>query len=318
MWKVGDDYRYKNLHDLFPTHIAEESLRTDKQVLDSGQTLEMAFQSKYGDSAGRYYMMHKFLLDVPYAKKLVGGQAIDITSEKEAQDQIIKEMTEKKKLEAELLHQKANEQKQIHQAMIAAQDYERNELSKELHENVNQMLSSAMVLLSSVQAGGNEEDRVYFEKSKEYLDRVIQEVRKLSRSLNTSVIEEVGLKTPLEEVIANMQSQLSIEVNLEFDQALEKQLNFDQKLTVHRIVQEQTKNIIKHSRAGKASISLQREGKDLVLQISDNGVGFDTTHTGKGLGFINIRNRAEAHNGTMQIQSTPSNGCVLAVVIPII
>jgi PAS domain S-box-containing protein len=318
MWKVGDDYRYKNLHDLFPEHIAEEFLRTDKQVLDSGQTLEMAFQSKYGDSAGRYYMMHKFLLDVPYAKKLVGGQAIDITAEKEAQDQIIKEITEKKRLEAELLNQKANEQKQIHQAMIAAQDYERNELSKELHENVNQMLSSAMVLLSSVQAGGNEDDRVYFEKSKEYLDRVIQEVRKLSRSLNTSVIEEVGLKTPLEEVIANMQSQMSIEVKLEFDQALEKQLNFDQKLTIHRIVQEHTKNIVKHSRAGKAVISLQRQGKDLVLRISDNGVGFDQTNAGKGLGFINIRNRAEAHNGNMQIETSPSNGCALEVVIPII
>jgi signal transduction histidine kinase len=180
------------------------------------------------------------------------------------------------------------------------------------------MLSSAMVLLSSVQAGGNEDDRVYFEKSKEYLDRVIQEVRKLSRSLNTSVIEEVGLKTPLEEVIANMQSLMSIEVKLVFDQALEKQLNFDQKLTVHRIVQEHTKNIIRHSRAGKALISLQRDGKNLVLQISDNGVGFDETNTGKGLGFINIRNRAEAHNGNMQIKSSPSNGCVLEVVIPII
>lgn len=318
LWKVSDDYQYKSLHDLFPKHIAEEFLRTDKQVLESGQSLEMAFQSKYGESEGRYYMMHKFLLDVPYAKKLVGGQAINITAEKEAQGQIIKEMTEKKRLEAELLNQKANEQKQINQAMIAAQDHERNELSKELHENVNQMLSSAMMLLSSVQVDGNEEDKIYFEKSKEYLDRVIQEIRKMSRSLNTSVIEEVGLWTPLDEVISNMRSAIPIHVTLEFDTALEKQLNFDQKLTVHRIVQEHAKNIIKHSNAGNSIIALQRNGKDLVMRISDDGNGFDQTQTGKGLGFINIRNRAEAHNGSMTVQSAPSKGCVLEVIIPII
>jgi signal transduction histidine kinase len=254
---------------------------------------------------------------VPYAKKLVGGQAIDITAEKEAQEQIIREMTEKKRLEAELLRQKANEQKQVNQAMIEAQDHERNELSKELHENVNQMLSSAMVLMSSVNVGGSEEDRAYFEKSKQYLDRVIQEIRKLSRSLNTSVIEEVGLKTPVEEVISNMRSVISIDVQLDFDSFLEDVLTYEQKLTAYRIVQEHTNNIIRHSRAGKAIISLRGNEEQLVLRIQDDGVGFDLDKTGRGLGLINIRNRVEAHNGTLNIETSPSNGCLLEVIIPV-
>lgn len=312
MWNISDDYQYKSVHDLFPAHVAEKYLASDRQVLESGQ----AFNT-YAESAGCHYMVHKFLLDVPYAKKLVGGQAIDITAEKEAQEQIIREMTEKKKLESELLHQKANEQKQINQAMIAAQDHERNELSKELHENVNQMLSSAMVLLSSVQVNGSEDDQAYFDKSKQYLDRVINEIRKLSRSLNTSVIEEVGLRTPVEEVITNMKAESFIDVKLDFDQFLEDILSFQQKLTAYRIIQDHTNNIVRHSRAGKAIISLRGNEKQLVLRIQDDGVGFDMDKAGRGLGFINIRNRVEAHKGTLHIESSPSNGCVLEVNIPV-
>jgi PAS domain S-box-containing protein len=317
LWKISDDYQYKNVADLFPASIAEDFIASDRQVLENGQALNKAVQFAYGDSAGRYYMVHKFQLDVPYAKKLVGGQAIDITAEKEAQEQIIREMTEKKRLEAELLSQKANEQKQVNLAMIVAQDHERNELSKELHENVNQMLSSAMVLLSSVPASGSEEDKLYFEKSKDYLHRVINEVRRLSRSLNTSVIEEVGLKTPIEEVIGNMESAIPVQVKLEFDPSLEEQLSYEQKHTVYRILQDHTNNIIKHSKAKKASISLSGKENQLVLRIEDDGIGFDLENTKRGLGFINIRNRVEAHNGSMHLSSAPSKGCVLEVIIPL-
>lgn len=306
LWNVCDDYQYKSLHDLFPANIADEFIASDQQVLQSGNSINEVVQSKLGESAGRFYMMHKFLLDVPYAKKLVGGQAIDITAEQEA-----------KRLEAELLSQKANEQKQINQAMIEAQDHERNELSKELHENVNQMLSSAMMMLSSVQLDGSDDDHAYFNKSKEYLDRVIQEIRKVSRSLNTSVIEEVGLKTPIEEVIGNLQSVLFIDIQLEFDDSLEDLLTYEQKLTAYRIVQEHARNIIKHSRATKANVALGGNEKQLVLHIEDDGVGFDTHQAGRGLGFINMRNRVEALNGTIQITSSPANGCVLEVIIPL-
>lgn len=317
LWKISDDYQYRNIHDLFPATVADEFIDSDRRVLSTGKSFEEVVQSRFSQDSGRYYMMHKFLLDVPYAKKLVGGQAIDISAEKEAQQQIIREMTEKKRLEAELLNQKTNEQKQVNQAMIAAQDHERNELSKELHENVSQMLSSAMMLLSSVNVGGQEDDVAYFEKSKQYLDRVIREIRKLSRSLNTSVIDEVGLETPIGEVISYMKSVMSIDVKMHIDESLEDELSFGQKLTAYRIVQEHTKNIIKHSRAAKAGISLKLVDEKLVIRIHDDGIGFDTNHIPAGLGFINIRNRVDAHNGSIQIDSAPGKGCVLEAVIPV-
>jgi len=162
---ISDDYQYKSLHDLLPPSMTENYLASDREVLRKGEALSFVHTHEYGEHAGRYFMVHKFLLDVPYAKKLVGGQAIDITAEKLAQEQIITEIKAKKRLQAELLRRKEREQQQITQAMIVAQDQERNELSKELHENVNQMLSSAMVLLSSVKMNGSEDDKIYFEKA---------------------------------------------------------------------------------------------------------------------------------------------------------
>jgi len=315
---ISDDYQYKSLHDLLPPSMTENYLASDREVLRKGEALSFVHTHEYGEHAGRYFMVHKFLLDVPYAKKLVGGQAIDITAEKLAQEQIITEIKAKKRLQAELLRRKEREQQQITQAMIVAQDQERNELSKELHENVNQMLSSAMVLLSSVKMNGSEDDKIYFEKSKQYLDKVIQEIRRLSRSLNTSVIEEVGLKVALEEVINNIRSVTSMEVQLEFDQSLEEVLSYEQKLTAYRIIQHHTNNIIQHARAGKILISLRGDEEQLELRITDDGVGFDMDKTRRGLGFINIRNRVEAHGGAFTIETFPSNGCVLEVTIPLI
>jgi len=146
---------------------------------------------------------------------------------------------------------------------------------------------------------------------------VIQEIRRLSRSLNTSVIEEVGLKTPVEEVILNMRSAMSIDVQLQFDHFLEDVLSYEQKLTAYRIIQEHTRNIVRHSRAGKAIISLRGNEEQLVLRIEDSGAGFDMDKTRRGLGFISIRNRVEAHNGSMHLSTSPSNGCVLEVRIPL-
>jgi len=94
-------------------------------------------------------------------------------------------------------------------------------------------------------------------------------------------------------------------------------MTFEQKLTAYRIIQEQIRNIVKHSRAGKAVISLQRENENLVLRIEDDGIGFDDRQTWNGLGLINISNRVEAHKGIMRIQSSPSKGCVIEAVIPI-
>jgi PAS domain S-box-containing protein len=228
----------------------------------------------------------------------------------------IQDLTEKRKLEEELAQQKEKERLRISQAMITGQEYERNEISKELHDNVNQILSSAMIMLST--ARGNTDDKEFLiDKTSQYIDLAIQEIRKISKSLNSSIVKEVGLVDPIEDIIKNMQLAGPIVVDFECDPLLEDELPHDVQLMIYRIIQEQTNNIMRYAEAGYVRIAIEKLGNQLTLLIQDNGKGFDINKQTKGIGLLNMLNRAETLGGTLAINTRPGGGCRLLVQIPV-
>ncbi len=179
------------------------------------------------------------------------------------------------------MQQKEKERLRINQAMISGQEYERNEISKELHDNVNQILSSAMIMLTT--ARGNTDDKEFLiDKTTQYIDLAIQEIRKISKSLNSSIIKEVGLIDPIEDIIKNMQLVRPIVVDFECDPALEDELSHDVQLMLYRIIQEQTNNIMRYAEAGFVRIAIEKLNGELTLLIQDNGKGFDVNKQTKG------------------------------------
>ena len=84
-----------------------------------------------------------------------------------------------------------------------------------------------------------------------------------------------------------------------------------------RILQEQTNNIIKYADAKNVTISLIEENSKIYLSITDDGKGFDTSVQSKGIGFINIYNRADAFGGDVDLISFPNKGCSLNIVFPL-
>ncbi|OQP51370.1 hypothetical protein A4H97_27745 [Niastella yeongjuensis] len=228
----------------------------------------------------------------------------------------IQDLTEKRKLEAELAQQKEKERLRINQAMIAGQEYERNEISKELHDNVNQILSSAIILLSTAKGNGDEQEQL-LGKTSQYINLAIQEIRKISKSLNSSIIKEVGFIDPVEDIIKNMQLVRPIIVDFECDPELEMELTHDVQLMLYRIIQEQTNNIMRYAEAGYVRIAIDKSPNQLTLLIQDNGKGFDATKQTKGIGLLNILNRAETLGGTLTIDTKPMGGCRLEVQIPL-
>jgi PAS domain S-box-containing protein len=227
----------------------------------------------------------------------------------------IQDLTEKRKLEEALASQKEQERIQINKAIINAQDHERNEISKELHDNVNQILSSASILLSALKGNDDETDPL-LEKTHNYIELAIQEIRKISRSLNTSMINEVGLGEPVQEIIENMRMMQRITVAFEYDDILEDTLSPDMQLMLYRIIQEQTNNIIRYSQATQVVITITKTGDTVHLAIDDNGIGFDPQKTVKGIGLINIRNRVEVVGGHLEIITRPGQGCRLVIEVP--
>jgi signal transduction histidine kinase len=146
--------------------------------------------------------------------------------------------------------------------------------------------------------------------------RAINEIRKISKSLITPGLREIGLLESIEDITEDMRKTTGFQIRMDFN-IIEEQIDDGRKLTLFRIVQEQLNNIIKHAHATEVLIRVIVEGPDIVLTVVDNGVGFDISRHRKGVGITNIISRVELFNGKVDINSRPGEGCVLTVRVPV-
>lgn len=228
----------------------------------------------------------------------------------------IRDLTEKKKLEQQLMQEQEHKHKAVSQAGIAAQEAERSNISRELHDNVNQLLMSAKLFMDSAKTDPEKADE-HLEKAISYQMTAVEEIRKLSKKLNTSLVKVIGLSRSIDDIIINMKAFQQIETKILYDEKLEKTLSEDQQLMIFRIIQEQTNNIIKYASAKNVSICLKEENNQVYLSITDDGKGFDTSVRSKGIGFINIYNRVDAFGGEVKLNSSPGKGCALEIIFPL-
>ncbi|HEY6900375.1 MAG TPA: response regulator [Puia sp.] len=227
------------------------------------------------------------------------------------------DVTERIVLENELNEQRMSKQRQITEAVIVAQEKERTEIGKELHDNVNQILGASNLSINTAMTD-DEGRQELLERSTELVSRAINEIRKISKSLITPGLREIGLIESIEDIIDDMKvvaHDLAIELDLQ--NISEEQIEDRRKLALFRMVQEQLNNIVKHAKASRVLIRLSIEGEDIVLTIADNGVGFDVGRHRKGVGITNIISRAEMFSGKVDIQSAPGDGTTLSVSLPI-
>jgi len=226
------------------------------------------------------------------------------------------DVTERIQLENELNEQRVTRQRQITEAVILAQEKERTEIGKELHDNVNQILGASNLYINTAMTD-DELRQELLERSTELVCKAINEIRKISKSLITPGLREIGLIESVEDVIDDMKlARADLGIELDLQNITEEQIEDKRKLTVFRIVQEQLNNIVKHARATRVLIRLSMEGSDLVVTVADNGVGFDVGRHRKGVGITNIISRAELFSGKVEIQSQPGEGTTLTVSLP--
>jgi len=225
------------------------------------------------------------------------------------------DITERRELEKVLMEQQLQQQKFITEMTIAAQEKERNELGKELHDNINQILATVKIYLDLAKA----KDTIplhLVKKSYEYVDMAMVEIRKLSHSLVAPSLGDIGLQGALEELVNNMNINNLHKVELINEISSAQLIDNKMELMVYRIIQEQMNNINKYAKAKKAVIHLSTGGKTLHLSVSDDGVGFDTSQKSMGIGLQNIKSRVEFYSGKLNIISAPGHGCSLEISIP--
>ena len=227
------------------------------------------------------------------------------------------DITEQKRLSQKLVEQEVQKQKQITQAAIDGQEKERQQIGKELHDNINQHLTTTRLYLEVAKEKASGEVREMIAHSHKNLVSIINEIRLLSQSLVPPTLGDLGLIESIQELCDSLRRVHTFKIDFYCRHFTEEYLPDNLKLMLFRITQEQINNIVRHAGSTLIQIRLQSDAEYIMLTIVDDGKGFNPANTKKGQGFNNITNRAALFNGKAEIEAMPGKGCTLTVVIPI-
>jgi two-component system sensor histidine kinase UhpB len=208
------------------------------------------------------------------------------------------------------------EQCKITEATIQAQEKERIELGRELHENITQILSTTKLYIDMAASDEGMREEL-LQKGYTNISRAIEEIRNLYKSLIPASLDDIGLREALLDMVENLPEKGQLKVSLKCLNLHTTVISDSIKLMAFRFVQEQLQNILRHSGATKAEIKLSISKKMLNIIVTDDGIGFDSRKMIRGIGLSCISSRARLHKGKAEIISAPDGGCTLNVFIPL-
>ena len=249
----------------------------------------------------------------------INNNAIVIRDKKEKPVRIVgvmHDVTEIRRLQHELMEQETQSQKQMAAITIQAQEKERSEIGKELHDNVNQLLATAKIMIDTARTTPDLHD-ICLAKSQESIMDAINELRNIAHSMMTPSFDDFKFEQIIQDITINynLSGKFRLRVAFPPSELLDSIPNAI-KLAFYRIIQEQVSNILKYARAKNVMIKLFILENSYTLEISDDGIGFDTSRKTKGIGLRNMESRVVVFGGSMNITSAPGKGCKIELMIP--
>ena len=205
-------------------------------------------------------------------------------------------------------------------AIIAAEENERRRIAADLHDGVGQIMSAAKMNLSAFENElpfRDEKQKISFEKIIDLVDESCKEIRSVSHQMMPNALLKSGLASAIKEFIDKLDNRI-LKVNLHTE-GLNDRLESNVETILYRIIQECVNNVIKHSGANTLDISLIKDDDGLSATIEDNGKGFDIRSKDhiEGIGLKNIYSRVSFLKGTVDFDSSPGNGTLVAIHIPL-
>ena len=211
---------------------------------------------------------------------------------------------------------------EILEAILRTEDMERSRISKEIHDGLQQTLTISSLNFQALKKGlTNLGDKLSekFEVGWNYLQESIKESRTVAHALMPKAIVDFGVISAFQSLIDEI-DKVSDNTTFNFYNNFQKERidNTQIEITFYRILQEAINNIIKYAQATQVDVQLKEYEDIYMLTIEDNGVGFDAQtvkEKDSGLGFRSMRNRVEAINGILEIDSRPGKGTSILVEI---
>ena len=211
-------------------------------------------------------------------------------------------------------------------AVIAAQEAERARVSRDLHDDIGQALTSVLLGLHLIEASAQPEIRDGDDLSgrvnelRQLVGNALGRTRHLAFELRPTVLDDVGLAPALARLVADTSERSGVRVDAVVDSAPElANVSSDIATVVYRVVQEALTNVVRHAKATGASVAVTAAAGRLRALVEDNGIGFDPTEPTEGhLGLQGMSERAEIVGGTVSVASVPGSGTTIVLEIPLV
>jgi signal transduction histidine kinase len=289
-----------------------------KRLMDS---LRVMFESKFKQAE----LLHEHARDVIYNALWFNRTAVAVLSWLVAIGLYL-HMRQSKSLDrARKEHQQTLEKEVSEQTLElrtlagylqSVREDEKAHLARELHDELGSLLSAAKMTLARIRAKLSHDPEMLerIQYMYQYLNEGIALKRRIIEDLRPSTLSVLGLNVALDNFCNDVQKQMGIAINTDIAQV---KLDPDVELGIFRIVQEALTNIGKYAKATEASVRLQDSGEELMLEVADNGVGFDVATLQAGQhGLAGMRFRVQSLSGTLSITSQKGQGTRIVVKLP--
>lgn len=241
-----------------------------------------------------------FFTDVTATPLILDGESFFLCS--------IRDITERKQI-----------QQQILRAIIETEENERKRVAQELHDGIGPILSTIKLFTETYLNSNNEEYKK--EISKQLLSSIneaLEQVSIISGSLSPQILVDFGLRIAIKKFIDKL-NRIS-PLNISFRYNLKVCINSEIEITIYRIVIELINNTVKHARAKIVELSIDYDDSNIIIEYSDDGIGFDyskTLETVSGMGLFNIQNRVKSLNGEISFNANENNRTKYSIKIPL-
>jgi signal transduction histidine kinase len=212
-----------------------------------------------------------------------------------------------------------NNLRRLSRRLVQAQEVERKSLSRELHDEVGQMLTALgieVANLPSTRNSGEEAFRTHIEDIKRLNTDAMRAIRDLAMGLRPSMLDDLGLAPALEWQGRDFSRHTGVPAVITVEGTLDD-LPETHRTCIYRVVQEALTNCAKHAKAQNVMVSVNGRPDSVEAVIQDDGVGFTPGLRSPGLGLLGIEERVQELEGTLRIISRPGKGTTLRVQIPV-
>jgi signal transduction histidine kinase len=209
--------------------------------------------------------------------------------------------------------------------MLRAQEEERQHIARELHDETIQTLALLCRQLDTLDTSSKGISVPFTQElanARKIAEKAVEELRDFSRALRPPILDDLGAVASIRQLLVDFNERTGVNGQFQIV-GEEKRLSRDIEVGIYRIAQEALWNVEHHSKASKVKVTIIFSERDVVLNISDDGIGFDVpavigiSDASSRLGLVGMRERTDIFGGKLEINSKPGQGTIIVVHIPI-